>query len=210
MNPGPNSKLPAEKTGPGIIPAPPASTGTVDLDSLTADEIRARLDARQRDLKYHIEALRHEATTIADDVNVNGRPLMDYIRERPLTIVTVAAGVGALVGSLFGIRARRKRVAARPEDDIDFIRARLAHVLEDAAERVAEGEDPETSIRGSMETMPVIYGDSSTAPKTPREQAFEVALTTAVGFLVKKGADMMVQRLTPHDSAIDALTDDED
>lgn len=207
MNPGPNSKLPAEQTGPGIVPAPPASTGTADLDSLTADEIRARLDARQRDLKYHIQALKHEAATIADDVNIDGRPAMDYIRERPILYVAVTAGVGALVGSLFGWRARRKRVAARPEDDIDFIRARLAHALEDAAEYVAEGEDVEASIRRSMDSMPVIYGDSNTAPKTSRELAFEVALTSAVGFAVKKAGDLLVRRYTGHDGTIDALED---
>lgn len=210
MNPGPNSKMPVEAASPGIIPAPPADTGLVDLDSLSADEIRARLDARQRDLQYHIQALKHEAATIADDVIIDGRPAMDYIRAQPVLAVAVTAGVGVLIGSLFGFRARRKRLKARPEDNIDFVRARLEYVLEDAAERVSHGGDVRRSIRKSMDAMPVIYGDSNVAPKTTRDQAFDVALTTAVGFAVKKGADLLVRRLSSHEGALDALEDASD
>lgn len=209
--PGPNAKLQRPEDRPALVPIPPDAVGSVDLDSLSADEIRARLDARQRDLQYHLQALKHEAVTIADDVNIGGRPLMDRIRERPIQVVAVAAGVGALLGGLLGLRARAKRLAARPEDNIDFVRARLAYALDDAAERVAAGDDVEHAIRTTMGAMPVIYGDSKGAgaqAASSTREAVDVAVKTAVGFAVKAAADMLVRRYTSHEGSLAAIHDE--
>lgn len=207
--PGPNTPVVRPEDRPAVVPNPPDAVGSVDLDSLTADEIRARLDARQRDLQYHIEALKKEAATIADDVNIGGRPLMDRIRERPLVAVAVTAGVGALVGSLFGLRARSKRLRARPEDDIDFVRARLAFALDEAAAHVAAGDDPDHAIRRAMKTMPVVYGDTQVGEPSTARQAMDVAVKTAVGFAIKAASDVLIRRYTGHDGTLDALTDED-
>ena len=167
-----------------------------------------QIEARERDLQYHLAALQHEAELIFDDINIGGRPLLDRIRERKEQAVMAAAGVGLVVGALFGLRARSKR-RVDPEDTVDFIRARLALALDDAAERVAEGSDVETAIRRAMGSMPVAYGEGPVEkPKTPKQEAFNVALTTAVGFGVKMLLDQVAQRVTGEPTIGEALDDD--
>lgn len=209
-NPGPNSKTntPANTLGP--IPGPPVNIGDdVALEQLTADQIRARLAARERDLKYHVAALKHEAATVLDDVVVDGRPLMDRIRERPAVALGIAAATGAVVGSLFGLRARAKRRAPVPEDHIEFIRARLATALDEAAAKVARGTSVEDAMQSSMSSVPAVFGDSR-APEsyhTARQGAFDVAFKSALGFGLKAVVDYLIRRFTDSDGTVDALTD---
>lgn len=205
--PGPNSPTKALESGPRSLPA----DGGPDVDAvhLSADEIRQRLIARERDMQYHIDALKHEASTVLDDVNVGGRPLMDRIRQRPEVVVLAAAGVGAVIGALFGLRARRKR---RPDHDdaVDFIRARLAVALDEAADRVARGDDVETSIREAMDSMPVAYGDSLGAAhqaKSSFREAVDVAVKSAVGIGAKSLMDVAIRKYTGHTGVADALDD---
>ena len=198
---------PRKPTLPSSLPSalrPERDLGEV----VTIEQVRQQIDARERDIQYHIDALKHEAATLLDDVNVGGRPLMDRIRHRKRDAVIAAAGVGAVVGALLGLRARSKR-RVDPEDTVDFIRARLALALDDAAERVAEGSDVETAIRRAMGKMPVAYGEGpAEKPKTAKQEAFSVALTTAVGFGVKMLLDQAAQRITGEPTIGEALDDD--
>lgn len=181
---------------------------TEAMEPATLKQVRMEIAARERSIQYHIDALKHEAVTVFDDVNIDGRPLMDRIRERKWEAVAAAASAGAFVGMLFGLRARAKR-RPDPEDTVDFIRARLAVALEEAAVRVAEGGDVEESIRGAMRKMPVAYGEAPRPkPKTARDEAFTVALTTAVGFGVKMLLDRAARRVTGEPTIGDAVSDD--
>lgn len=204
--PGPLSPTKELESGPDSLPS--ALVPDTDLDKLhlTADQVRQRLIARERDIQYHVDALKREAMTVLDDVNIEGRPLMDRVREKPELFVASAAGVGAFVGMLLGLRARAKRRPAT-DDDIDFIRARLGVAMEEAAHHVARGTDPEQAIRKAMASMPVAYGKEAKAHQTARQQAFGVALNTAVGFGVKAVLDVVVRRYTGHDGSLDALAD---
>ena len=142
---------------PSSLPSPlrPEMEGA---EPATVPQVRKEIAARERDIQYHIDALKHEALTVFDDVIVDGRPLMDRIRERKEEAILVAAGAGAFVGMLFGLRARVKR-RVDPEDTVDFIRARLAVALDEAAEEVAEGREVEVAIRRAMRKLPVAYGE---------------------------------------------------
>lgn len=193
------------------LPAPPVTVGGEDsYDDLSPEDIRARLVARERDLKFHLAALRHEAMTVGDDLNIGGRPVMDIIRARPALALAAAAAVGALLGSLLGLRARSKR-RPKADDDVDFVRARLAMALEDAAQRVARGTDPEAALRASMRTVPVIYGDSQ-APtaqqaRSSAREAVDVAVKSAVGFAAKAAMDQVTKKLTGHEETFAAVAD---
>lgn len=208
--PGPATPTRAADAFTAPIPSPPVQVGDdVALDQLSPDEIRARLAARERDLKYHVQALRHEAATVIDDVNVGGRPLMDIIRGNPVLSVVTAVGTGALVGLVLGLRARAKR---RPptDDEIDFVRARLALALEDAAQRVAAGTSVEVALRRSLDTVPVMYADASEvepAPRSTRHQVFDVVMTSVAGFAAKSALDLLTQRLTGHEETFSAVAD---
>ena len=208
--PGPNSPTKALEAGPRSLPSALAADDDLSKIHLTADEVRRRLVARERDIQYHLDALKHETLSVLDDVNIDGRPLMDRIRQRPEVAVALAAGTGALLGVLLGVRARWKR---RPEtaDHVDFVQARLAVALDEAAHRVAQGAEVETAIRRSMEAVPVAYSDGSGAAQQARSstrEAVDVAVKTAVGFGVKALMDVAIRRYTGHDGTIDALTDD--
>ncbi len=205
--PGPLSPTKALESGPDSLPS--AIVPDTDLDKLhlSADQVRQRLIARERDIQYHIDALKHEAMTVFDDVNIDGRPLTDRIREKPDVFVAAAAGAGALVGMLFGLRARAKR-RPDPEDEVGFVRARLDVALEDAAHHAAAGADVDDALRRAMRPMPVAYGDSGfPQPSSSSRQAFDVALQTAIGFGVKAVMDVVIRRYTTHDGVLDALDD---
>lgn len=208
--PGPNTPTQSALPDVGPIPGPPVTVGNdVDLETLTPEQIRARLQARERDMKYHVAALKHEALTVADDVNIGGRPLLDIIRAQPLRAAAIGVGTGALLGLLLGLRARAKR---RPvtDDEIDFVRARLAVSVEDAARRVARGQDTEDALRSSMRTMPVIYHESAGAAEQAQRSTsgvIDVVVKSALGFAAKAAADQLTQRLTGHEETFAAMAD---
>lgn len=207
--PGPLTPTEALERLPRAIPATPPSEDDLSKAHLTADDIRARLAARERDIQYHIEALKHEATAVFDDVNVGGRPLMDRVRERPVASTLAALAAGAVLGLAWG-GMRRARRHVDPEDSVDFIRARLQVSLEDAARRVARGADVEAAIRASMAEMPVVYGEPGTATaqaKSSTREVVDLAVKSAAGFAAKAAIDLLVRRLTGHEETFAALGD---
>ena len=208
--PGPATPTKQVEAFTGAIPGPMATAGDdVALDQLTPEEIRARIQSRERDIKFHVQALKHEAVTVIDDVNIDGRPLMDIIRGNPVVALAAAVGTGLLLGGLLGLRARAKR-RPKADDEIDFVRARLALALEDAAQRVAKGTEMEEALRRAMNTVPMMYGDPSTLQpraRSTREQALDVLVTSAVGFAAKTGLDLLTKRFTGHEETFAAVAD---
>lgn len=206
--PGPNSKTSALEPALGPIPGAPVALDGASLDTLTPDEIKARLAARERDLKYHIQALRHEASTVLDDVEVDGQPLIDRIRQQPAVAFGGAAAVGLLIGALFGLRSRAKRRVDPPEEHILFIKARMAAAIDEAAHRVAGGDSVDEAMKRSMKTMPAVFGDSKPPTTGNSKQTLtDVALTTAMGFAVKMALDLATKRFTDSDETFEALAE---
>jgi hypothetical protein len=107
-----------------------------DPDGLSAAELKSRLDARQREIRFRLQAIGHETGLIADDVNVGERPFIDRVRERPLAALGLALASGAMVGLLWGLRQRSKR-RPDPDDRDDVIRYHVATLIDAAAMRVA-------------------------------------------------------------------------
>ena len=194
----------------GALPSPLGPADDLSTVMMTADEVRQRLAARERDIKYHLAALKHEATTVFDDVNVGGRPLMDRIRAQPHLALALSAGTGALLGVLAGLRATaKKRRALEAEPPVGFVRARLDFAVEDAAQQVARGADTESAIRRAMAAVPVAYADGSamSQARSTRAELVDVAMKTAVGFAAKSAMDLLVKRLTGHEETFAALAD---
>lgn len=201
----------ARAEAPLVVPSPPRPGDMEDLASLTADEIQARIAAREKDIRYHIRALKQEVTTIGEDVNVGGRPLMDRIREQPLLVVGAAAAGAAALGLLSGWLKRRAR-RPEPEDAFDLARLRLQHVLDEAAARVQRGDSPERALQRSLGGAPLIY--APTVGKAAEEQAksstrqvLDVGIKTLFGFAVKAGTDQLTQALTGKQETLSALAD---
>ena len=205
--------LPAQTPPPGPLPSPPVRVPErIDPDHdtrpLPAAELRARLDARQRDIEHHLAALKHEVTTVAG-INVGGRPLPDVAREHAVRNALVAGGVAAVLGLLRGLRRRSKRRDAF-DPNAAFEEARLDAVLDAAAQRVARGDDADDALQRVLRSVPAVYP----APRERRrrrevaEAGFGAALLQTVGgFAAKAALDLLTQRLTGHEETFAAVAD---
>jgi ElaB/YqjD/DUF883 family membrane-anchored ribosome-binding protein len=112
------------------IDSPAGEPRTVDEARDAVERSRQRISTTLDQLEYRIVEKKHE---IQDRVDVL-RPVRDQIRERPFTALAVAAGVGALLGSLGGgddddfdgrhrhSRSGRVRGAELSEDDRQELR----------------------------------------------------------------------------------------
>ena len=205
--------LPAQTPPPGPLPSPPVRVPErIDPDHdtrpLPASELRARLDARQRDIEYHLTALKHEVTTVAD-VTVGGRPLPDVAREHAVRNAAIAAGVAALLGLLRGLRKRKKRRDAF-DPNAAFEEARLDAVLDAAARRVARGDDADDALKRVLRSVPAVY--PAPRERHRRREAVEggvgaALLQTVGGFAAKAALDLLTQRLTGHEETFAAVAD---
>ena len=179
---------------------------------LKAAEIRARLDARERDIQFHLEALKHEATTLAG-VTVGGRPLPDVLRDDAVRNAAIAAAVGLALGLLRALRQRSKR-RRRADDDVEASLARLRFrvALDDAVERVARrNADPDEALRRALRSVPASYGpagDVGGRRHSTARNVFDVVATTAAGFAAKTAMDLLTQRLTDHEETFAAVADE--
>lgn len=209
--PTPGPSTPTRDAQPVLaIPAPLVPTQDLDLSSLSPEELQGQLLARERDMKFRLAAIRHEVSALGDDVSLGGRPVLDIIRDKKELAIAAAAGVGALVGVLLALRARAKR---RPEhdDELEFVRARLSTLLDEAAYRVAMGKSSaEDALRHTLKTTPVIYTERQpveAAAKSSLGQTTDVLVKAVVGFAAKAAADLITQRVTGHEHVGDALAD---
>lgn len=205
--------LPTSTPPDGALASPPVRVPERidpdhDLTPLPSREIRARLAARERDIKFHLESLKHEVTTVAG-VTVGGRPLPDVAREHAVRNALIAAGVGLALSVLRGLRKRAKR-RPDPDTEVDLARLRLSIALEDAARRVVRGADADAALRRSLRTVPVMYGDTTDVGETSEStsrKVIDVVATTVAGFAAKMAMDEVTKRFTPHEEVFAALAD---
>ena len=198
---------PTETPTPALPSRDIRTANRLDLDSMTPEDLQAQIVARERDMKYQIQALKGELVDVLEDVNVAGRPLSDRIREAPLQALGLAGGAGALVGLTWGL-VRRARRRPAPDDGLDFTRARLAFLIDEAAYKVAQGTPAEDALRTTARATPAVYADRdprAPVPKTPMQQAFGVAFNTALGFGIKTGLDLLTKKLTNQSETFEAI-----
>ncbi len=174
----------------------------------STQDIRAVLEAKKASMKHRIAELESELSF--SDVTVQGRPVMDYIREQPLLAVGAAAGIGLVAGLLSGWLARDP--ADEPSDRDLWISAYLADLVDDAGVRVARGEDTNAALGKALRRRApviVVEQESGPVPQTTRS-TFNVLLNTALGFGAKFVLDQMARQLTGEDGIVDALQDEPD
>ena len=214
------SELPSPSSGPSTpteTPTPPLPGGIirldsgVDLQSLSPEDLQAQIVARERDMKYQIQAIQGELTDLVEDINIGGRPLSDRIRAKPLVSLALSGGAGALLGIGLGLLKRRRRTRRdAPDDALEFTRARLAMVLDEAAYKVARGAKVEDAVRSTLQTTPAVYMDRDPrepVPKSAVQENLGVVLKTAFGFATKAAMDQLTQQLTGKKEVFDALED---
>lgn len=161
------------------------------LDTLTQAELRARLELRREAIQDHISGLRSEMTLA--DVTVGHRPVFDHIRERPWLSLGAALAAGALVGLVTRL-AGRKAPEESPLYEA-FRRAQAQDLLDDAALRVARGEDTERALTRALRSRaPVVYVETERREPPPETTTLDFLLKTALGFGTKTALDMMTRR----------------
>lgn len=171
--------------------------------SLTQHQLRAELDSRKNLLDYHIAGLKSEMTVA--DVNVGGRPVMDYVREQPMLAAGVAVGVGVIAGVVTGLMGRE--ALEEPSDYELLMGAYLHDLVDDAGSRVRRGEDSDAALRQALRRRaPVVVLEAEEKPVKQRASSIlSVLLNTAVGFGVKFAMDRVAHQLTGEDEIVEAL-----
>ena len=176
--------------------------------TLTQDELRARLEQRKERLDYHLSNVRSELTIA--DVNLGGRPILDYVREQPLLAAGVAVGVGALAGMALGFA--RRDTPEPPSDYELWMSAYLKDVVDEAGARVSGGADADAALRRTLRhRAPVVVLEPE--PEPVKEKAGSIAslvLNTALGFGVKFALDRLAHDLTGEDEIVEAVQDADD
>jgi ElaB/YqjD/DUF883 family membrane-anchored ribosome-binding protein len=172
-------------------------------ETLTQHELRAELETRKHLLDYHLSGLQSEMTVA--DVNVGGRPVLDYVREKPLVAAGVAAGVGVLAGLVTGLMGREA-----PEEPSEYdlwMRAYLSDLVDESAYRVQRGEDSDSALRSAMRRRaPVIVLEREEEPVRARSSsAASILFKTALGFGIKFALDQVSQQLTDEDEFFEAM-----
>ena len=169
------------------------------------DDLRERLEGRERSIRNHLEGLKNEVTIA--DVNVGGRPVLDYVREDPLRAVGVAAGVGLLAGLVTGLMGREE--PDEPGEHDLLMSAYFNDLLDDAGSHVRGGDESETALRKALRhRAPLIVLEApEEATKKRAASMFGAVLNTALGFGVKLAMDRLAQELTGEDEIVDALNE---
>ena len=171
--------------------------------NLTQQELRGELEARKLRLDQHLSGLQSELTVA--DVNVGGRPILDYVREKPLVVAGVAAGVGMLAGIVTGLM---KREAPEPPSERDlWMSAYLNDLLDESAHRVQRGEDSDAALRRSLRRRaPVVVLEADEPPVVKRQSSLGgLLLKTALGFGVKFALDQVAQQVTSESELFEAM-----
>lgn len=212
--PGPSSKT-ADAVDKSPMAIPPAlDDDGVDLSMLSAEDLRTRIVARERDMKFRIAALKREAVTVGEDVTFDGRPLFDIVREKPVETAAIVVGSGVFVGVLLGLWARHRH-RVEPDHGLEAVRARIATLVDEAAAKVARGTSAEDAIRSTTREFPVYTpsapqsasGTAAAQAKSSVRQAVDLAVKSAFGFAVKAATDQLTQKLTGKKDTLDAVAE---
>ena len=156
-------------------------------------------------MRLHLEGLKNEVTVA--DVNVGGRPVLDYVRDEPLLAVGIAAGVGLFAGLVTGLMGRE--TPEEPGEHDLLMSAYLDDLMDDAGSRVRRGEESQVALRKALRRRaPVVVLESPEQPVKERTASiFGAMVNTALGFGVKLAMDRIAQELTGEDEIVHALED---
>jgi len=186
------------------LPAPAEPVRAEEV--LTLSEIRERLAARERSVGDRLSALRAEVTRI-DDVTIAGRPALDHVRAHPVGALASAVAVGALVGVVAGLLGRAMR--GEEDEQESVMRMLTTSVVDDAARRVALGDDPQRALQRVVRRRAPMVSYTPPAPAAAGaiRSSFDMALKSAVGFGLKAGLDMLTKQLTGKPEVLGAVSD---
>ncbi|MDX1531180.1 MAG: hypothetical protein R3362_06605 [Rhodothermales bacterium] len=177
----------------------------LEKKSMTQDQLRWELETRKAVITEHLHGLESEMTLA--DVNVGGRPVLDYVREQPFVAAGVVAGSAALA-ALIATLLLRKPPPPLPLRE-RFWDAYLRDLIDGAAFRVQRGEDPDRALRHALRRRaPVIYVEPEppARPKPSTMRAtFDLLMKTTLGFGVKLALDRLAGELTGEDEIVDAV-----
>jgi|GEM_PF-2112199 len=195
---------------PAPVPAPPPLP-VINQFKASSAEIRVRLEAAQERVQHHAAGLRSEMTLA--DVDFGGMPVLDHIRRQPLRAAGSVLAGGLTLGLLWGM-ARRER----PEVDTheQWWEAYHQDFLDDAAQRVRKGDDPDRALRQALRRRaPVVVietggEDAKAARRKSRYSLIATALNTVVGFGVKLAMDRMAEKLTGTPEIMQAMEEADD
>lgn len=209
LTPGPDSQL-ADAVDTSPMPISPALVDDgVDLKMLTPEEIRVRLTARERDMKFRVDALKREVMTVGEDITFDGRPLFDVVRGAPLQTIAIVGGSGIFVGVILGLLARRRK-RLEPDFGALAMRARVASMIDEAADYVRRGHSADDAIRRSTKSFPVYMpqapaaNEAAAQAKSSVRQAVDFAVKSAAGFAVKAATDQVKKSMSGGGDAADA------
>lgn len=189
------------------VPPPPARPVIVGAKP-SPDELRARIDRAESAFKGHLAGLRSEITLA--DVNVDGMPLFDRVRARPLLTVGVTVAAAAAVPLLIGL-ARRSR--PEPDRQAQWWEAYINDFMDDAAFRVQRGVDSGSALHQALRRRaPVIYVEQAppkrpSAVKASATSGLSTIVNTALGFALKFALDRLTQELTGRAELFQAVDD---
>ncbi|MEM1095015.1 MAG: hypothetical protein AAGJ10_10465 [Bacteroidota bacterium] len=89
-------------------PSTPISVHRGDQPKPTLDEVRAKLEQKNEDIKAQVDALQDEVSTLGDVVK-------DAVRNRPLLVLGGLAAAGVLVGLWVGGWGKQRRKLPRDQ-----------------------------------------------------------------------------------------------
>jgi len=186
-------------------PIPPPNPVVIGAKPTPA-QLRAEVERAENAFKHHLSGLRSEMTLA--DVNVDGMPLFDHVRERPLFVVGVTAALAAALPVLIGLLRRERPAPDRPAQWWD---AYVADLIDDAAYRVQRGETSDAAFRRALrKRAPVIYVEPA-PPSTPSAlrsstaSAMSTVINTGLGFGLKYAMDRLAKELTGHPELFKAM-----
>ncbi len=162
---------------------------------LTKAEVKAALQRKQDAITQRIDAIEGEAQH-------TGVTLWERVKARPLVSVGAAAGVGLVVGLVFGGRRDKDRYglgrthAALVDDYLDALR-------DDVRYRVSRGEETGEAIRTALQDrVPLIVqaGAVNGEAKGAVREGFDLFVKTMFSLLVKYAADALALQYLPEGS----------
>lgn len=166
-------------------------------ESLSSTELRARLDARQADLKYHALAIREE---------VRGLLCMDEegaesLRANLLRNMAVAAAGGLALGLLSGRRSRRAKRPPEPESLADWFNAYGGGVADDIAHWLRKGASAREAVRRAVDSerpVLVVRTEAQEEAEAGRiRKALGMALSSAATIAFRTAARRLADSVGP-------------
>ncbi|MEM6647425.1 MAG: hypothetical protein AAF730_14370 [Bacteroidota bacterium] len=175
-------------------PSTPVSVHRGDQPKPTLDEVRAKLEQKNEDIKAQVDALQDEVSTLGDVVK-------DAVRNRPLLVLGGLAAAGVLVGLWVGGWGKQRRTLPR---DQQFL---VDGFVKQVRKRIKRGEihpdDP------SIARVLAAIASPPQRPSAPKKESglvgslIKTTVRVGLGIAVQKG----LQKLADGSDAVDTPGD---